>query len=478
MASAPHGRAVACPLCNEKFFPASLPFHQKQCEKRRAKRIVECPYCKIEVVQLQLAEHVKKCPKGRGRQVGGGSTQRGGGSHGSTAGGRRGQSVEPNNYGPGNFEPDVMDDGRMRCIYCGRYFTDDRIDKHQGICGKLKSARPVGVDGQPTQNGRKVFNSKAQRVEGGGSAFMTPQQYQRFQEQQAKEAEADRRRKHAKAGKWRREHEQFQEACRAGRGDDEDCPPPPARHPATPMRNQNQHAGKIQCHHCGRYFDEAAADRHIPICANVQNRPKPPPSPGPGTRNANYDAYSEPSYSPARSTTGRTPSRQGGRPPGSPAPRQAARTAPDGFGHSRSSSSSNLPQVGDSPTRGAPRDYTPSGGGARAARTLRQGGDSGRLPGVDSPGSTMRSGERDRTLRPPRPDDARQRADSVGRASVDSQGGGNSMARIGLRRSAMLYRLLSHVPREALERELADGGVSVEDKDEEGLIEAILAQLA
>lgn len=71
----PEARAVPCPLCNEKFFPAarlerrslkafdpeaSLKFHVKQCEKKRATRIVNCPYCKIEVSQLHLKEHIAK----------------------------------------------------------------------------------------------------------------------------------------------------------------------------------------------------------------------------------------------------------------------------------------------------------------------------------------------------------------------------------------------------------------------------------
>ena len=25
----------------------------------------------------------------------------------------------------------MLEDGRMRCVYCGRYFSDERIEKHQ-----------------------------------------------------------------------------------------------------------------------------------------------------------------------------------------------------------------------------------------------------------------------------------------------------------------------------------------------------------
>lgn len=52
----------------------------------------------------------------------------------------------------------------MRCVYCGRYFSDERIEKHQAICGNLKSARPKGVDGEQTQTGRALGEKKALRA--------------------------------------------------------------------------------------------------------------------------------------------------------------------------------------------------------------------------------------------------------------------------------------------------------------------------
>lgn len=43
-----------------------------------------------------------------------------------------------------------------------------------------------------------------------------------------------------------------------------DLPPPP------PSENPDY----VQCPHCSRRFNEAAASRHIPICQNI-NKPKP-----------------------------------------------------------------------------------------------------------------------------------------------------------------------------------------------------------
>jgi hypothetical protein len=45
-----------------------------------------------------------------------------------------------------------------------------------------------------------------------------------------------------------------------------DLPPPP------PSENPDY----VQCPHCNRRFNEAAANRHIPLCKNMQhNKPKP-----------------------------------------------------------------------------------------------------------------------------------------------------------------------------------------------------------
>jgi len=50
--------------------------------------------------------------------------------------------------------------------------------------------------------------------------------------------------------------------------------------------------------------------------------------------------------------------------------------------------------------------------------------------------------------------------------------------RLGLRRSAMLYRLLSQVPAESLAKELVDLGLDPQAHDQEGMIEVIIEQLS
>jgi hypothetical protein len=50
-----------------------------------------------------------------------------------------------------------------------------------------------------------------------------------------------------------------------------DLPPPP------PSMNPDY----VQCPYCGRNYAPNVAERHIPKCVNIQNKPRPPPPPGP-----------------------------------------------------------------------------------------------------------------------------------------------------------------------------------------------------
>lgn len=480
-------------MCNEKFFPASLPFHLKQCEKRRAARIVPCPYCKTDVIQLDLPDHIKRCPKGAGARTAssGGSGQQKASSmpHGS---GNGGASCCEAGAANGQFEPEVLDDGRMRCVYCGRFFTPDRIDHHQDICGKLKTARPKGVDGVPTQTGRRVFNAEAQRL-GQGAAFLTPEKYKKRQAERISEARA------TKGGtpKWRRESEEFQEAVRAGRGDGNSHAPSAPRRPAT----GGPGPGKVTCPYCNRHFDENAADRHIPICAKIINRPKPPPrgddsprpeeSPRPRTGERDPRRASAPRQQPARGGSP-TPSRGHDSSAGSPG---------GGGQNGRSASADYLPGLPGSP----PQSLNSTGSGFSGARDLnRQKDSSNKLPSLKGPqqpsasstgGSTASPGLPRRPPRAPKqhlaPDVSEEDHDQTmlpgSRTSEVSDEyeeepapsrGRTIVERVGMRRCAMMYRLLSHVPRDALERELIDCGVQAGEMDQEGMIEAILKELA
>lgn len=478
----PAKRAVPCPLCNEKFFPASLPFHQKQCEKRRATRVVPCPYCGVEVTQLALPEHIKTCPKGGGKKRASDRSPAPSQSsaHGSAPRPER-ERIEASLPCEPQFEAQVLDDGRMGCMYCGRFFNPDRIDKHQEICSKLKNARPKGVDGQPTQTAAKVFDAAAART-GKGSAFVSAKKFKEKQErEQAQLAAAQDEKRRTAVPSWKRASAEFQAACRAGRGE---APPPVAR--AAPAQKSG-----IECPHCGRHFSEHVADRHIPICAKVINRPKPPPSPGSANRTIKPPG-----------TPGTSPG------PGSRARRESpSRTTPRSS--DRQVRSSSVPQRLPS----MPQSPAASGSGMQAIRDLRRQASSDKLPQLGTPpgtgygrGSQMSSstgslphgspGTRKPPTGPRKSTAAGANATQVppeatlklednaycyGADSTDNWPdpvAEHAVVRVGLRRSAMMYRLLSQVPQEALARELVDCGVNADSMDQESMIEAIIHQLA
>lgn len=136
---------------------------------------------------------------------------------------------------------------RHSCRYCNRGFAPDRLRRHEGVClaGKRRKV--------------KVFHSEKQRVSG--------------------EALAVRQagRKGKPKSRWRRQHEEFLGAIRYARriaraqaaGLDIRLLPAPAVSSHT--------EDYVQCPFCDRRFSQNAAERHIPKCRDIINRPKPPP---------------------------------------------------------------------------------------------------------------------------------------------------------------------------------------------------------
>ncbi|KAI9350253.1 hypothetical protein BDR26DRAFT_852080 [Obelidium mucronatum] len=65
---------------------------------------------------------------------------------------------------------------------------------------------------------------------------------------------------------WRVKHANFIRMVRSNRSNPED---------GGSVQVSEPDPDYIQCDHCGRRFNETAAERHIPICANTKHRPKP-----------------------------------------------------------------------------------------------------------------------------------------------------------------------------------------------------------
>ncbi|VEN62264.1 unnamed protein product [Callosobruchus maculatus] len=145
----------------------------------------------------------------------------------------------------------VTRDDLTECSYCGRRFAADRVQRHEEVCAKTGKKKRKAYDA--TKHRVQGTELEAYVIRGGGgkksaaaSAKMVPKTHEEFIAaiRAAKEAQAHL----AKGGKLA------------------DLPPPP------PSSNPDY----VQCPHCGRRFNEAAAERHIPKCASYEfNKPKP-----------------------------------------------------------------------------------------------------------------------------------------------------------------------------------------------------------
>ncbi len=146
------------------------------------------------------------------------------------------------------------------CRNCERTFASDRLSVHEKICRKLSTKRPV-------------FNSSTQRMAGTmlesflHSSGKKQLQWRRGGRNYVKQKYAPTK------NNWRQTHEELIQAFRNARetarilkmgGNVSDLPVTP------PSLNPDY----IQCPHCLRRFNEGAANRHIPLCANYRhNKP-------------------------------------------------------------------------------------------------------------------------------------------------------------------------------------------------------------
>ncbi|XP_043461812.1 zinc finger C2HC domain-containing protein 1C-like isoform X2 [Leptopilina heterotoma] len=151
-------------------------------------------------------------------------------------------------------------DNLVSCKNCSRRFTTDRIELHEKICAKSG------------QKKRKQFDAMKFRLQG--------TELEPFAKVGVKKQETKQKKTTVKSN-WRKTHEDFISTIRSAKqvqahlaagGKLSDLPPPPP----------SDTSDYIQCPHCGRKFNESAAERHIPKCENMRhNKPNPraPPKP-------------------------------------------------------------------------------------------------------------------------------------------------------------------------------------------------------
>ncbi|XP_057588165.1 zinc finger C2HC domain-containing protein 1C [Hippopotamus amphibius kiboko] len=138
------------------------------------------------------------------------------------------------------------------CSHCGRKFLLLRLERHSNICCRMQGSK------------RKVFDSSRARAKG-----TELEQYLNWKGPVSVKAEPPHK------SNWRQKHESFIRTLRQARevqeviakgGNPSDLPP------ILPTENPDY----IQCPHCSRHFAPKVAERHIPKCKTIKNRPPPP----------------------------------------------------------------------------------------------------------------------------------------------------------------------------------------------------------
>lgn len=175
----------------------------------------------------------------------------------------------------GNFPPDADEAGaeggpQMECPDCGRKFNPIPYQKHVKICAKVFLQK------------RKVFDSTKMRIADNPELVQIIKKTQKEAKIAAKAAApaavAANKEIPIKASggsgggasKWKQQSEAFRAALKAAKQYSQakesggPLPPPVASAPDPSL---------IPCPHCGRRFNEKAADRHIPQCQNILAKP-------------------------------------------------------------------------------------------------------------------------------------------------------------------------------------------------------------
>ncbi|XP_050831551.1 zinc finger C2HC domain-containing protein 1C [Serinus canaria] len=148
----------------------------------------------------------------------------------------------------------VEEEGFGQCSFCKRKFLCARLEKHMSICGKNQDSK------------RKVFDSSKARARG--------TELEKYQQQ--KSSRSPQSKTPPRKNNWKQKHEALIHIMSQARQVDQilskerkvsGLPPLP------PIENPDY----VACTYCGRKFAPRVAERHIPKCKNIRNRPPPPP---------------------------------------------------------------------------------------------------------------------------------------------------------------------------------------------------------
>ncbi|KAL5236866.1 hypothetical protein ACI65C_004276 [Semiaphis heraclei] len=155
--------------------------------------------------------------------------------------------------------------GMARCPLCARDFAADRLPKHEQVCRRTRER----------DRKRKVFDTSKKRLE--AVAAEAGVDVTSFKKKSQKEDQRVTEKLQKKKDAWRRKHDQLVRNVRAARavqrhlaagGTVKDLPPELEN--ATADQDDEVDSDLVKCPHCGRTFNEASAERHMPLCADRQ----------------------------------------------------------------------------------------------------------------------------------------------------------------------------------------------------------------
>ena len=251
----PPSDLVKCQNCQRTFFPEKLTVHQKICKPGKPLQRTK----KGQNQKYQPPKPGKKkkwAPPPEEKKIGMNHSFEQ--DQDANEDPFENQNAQPSStfYPPAEEPLADANDDRIPCSICGRKFFPDRIEKHENVCVNQKK--------------RKKFDTKAHRI-----VDESQKQYGR------KKKTPEKRKKGGgepmpgeKVPKWKKQSESLKQAMKMNRKIKQvaDSGGDIRQLPTMPSANDDY----VECQYCYRRFSEEVAERHIPNCKKIINRPKPP----------------------------------------------------------------------------------------------------------------------------------------------------------------------------------------------------------
>ncbi|CAM9796558.1 unnamed protein product [Chrysoparadoxa australica] len=166
---------------------------------------------------------------------------------------------------PEALDPSAAAAPRIQCSGCGRKFAEAAYERHAPICSKIKNKR------------RTSFESSAQRVSGTELEKYVRKKGGTERASSARKAKSVplANEKGKKSSKWRQQSSAFREAMKQARMlSDAQAKGIDIKDMPMPAMTSGPDPDLVPCPHCGRTFNEQAAERHIPKCTSLKTKPK------------------------------------------------------------------------------------------------------------------------------------------------------------------------------------------------------------